>query len=103
MTLHVNTKTGVGASGSFTGSITAVFVKHLTSYAEALKQVAVASIDTAVILSKICVLCMSYVTCLSSSITCHMLYFQRVPSSRGALLPEKETHLAAVIATGMRS
>jgi hypothetical protein len=104
MTLNVNTKTGAGASGSFTGSITAVFVKHLTSYAETLKQVAAASIDTAVVSFKIRVLCMSYATCVFSSITCHMSQvtrIQRVPSSRGALLPEKEMHLAAVIATGM--
>jgi hypothetical protein len=61
LTLSANTGGG-GSSGSFTSSVAAVFVKHLTSYSEALKQ--------------------------------------RVPSSRGVLLPEKEANLAALVATG---
>jgi hypothetical protein len=46
----------------------------------------------------------SHVTHHTSHVTRHTSHVtrpkQRVPSSRGALLPEKEMHLAAVIATG---
>ncbi len=80
MTLNASASGG----GSFTGSISAIFGKQLTSYAEAIKQV---RRDVG-----------------------HMTHFvrctfaidaaQRVPSSRGALAPEKELHLATIVATG---
>jgi hypothetical protein len=80
MTLNAS----AGGGSSFTGSISAIFGKQLTSYADAIKQVR------------------CHIGHVTHFVRCTFAFdaAQRVPSSRGALAPEKELHLATIVATG---